>query len=306
LRLAISAESASQPTAIPEPPATPVAGRLAPAKINLALHVLGRRADGYHELDTLAVFADIGDRLDITPAAELSLSIAGPRASDAPGGRDNLVLRGAEALQQAAGVSSGAAIQLWKTVPAGAGFGGGSADAAAVLAALNALWELGLSPTDLRRIARPLGADVPMCLEGRALQARGIGEQIEPVVGWPTLPLVLIWPGRPASTAAVFAALERKERGALSPPPSSAGLAQVVEWLSAQRNDLEAPAQGIVPDIAEALEVLRRSSGCLLARMSGSGSGCFGVFAERHAAESAAAEIALARPRWWIAATAAR
>jgi 4-diphosphocytidyl-2-C-methyl-D-erythritol kinase len=317
--------------------------RLAPAKVNLALHVTGRRADGYHLLDSIAVFADVGDRVEIEAADTLSLSVTGPFAAHAPGDSSDLAFRAAAAFfehigRKAAtdplplvgrGLGEGlqtwalrggpqpqplptggrgvpaAAIRVEKNIPAGAGLGGGSADAAAVLVGLDRHFGTRLSPDDLKAIGMKLGADVPMCLAGRALRARGIGEDISAIQGWPPLPLVLVWPGVPVSTAAVFKNLTRSDNPPLVDPPRSATVETLASWLSNCRNDLEAPAINIAPQIGEALAALRATESCLLARMSGSGSACFGLYPKPGEARAAAAAIARARLDWWSAATAA-
>jgi 4-diphosphocytidyl-2-C-methyl-D-erythritol kinase len=279
--------------------------RRAAAKVNLALHVLGRRPDGYHELDTLVVFADIGDRLEVAAADRLTLSLSGPFAAHAPPGSENLAFRAA-ILLKGRGPGSAAAIGLEKNLPAGAGFGGGSADAAATFAALNDLWGLRLGHDELAALGRKLGADVPMCLHGAALRARGSGDEIEPVPGWPALPLVLVWPGRPVSTAAAFAALSKRTNPPLPDPPRADMPAELARFLAACRNDLEQPALDLVPEIAEALDAIRTTKGCLLARMSGSGSGCFGLYPDRTTAERGAASVSERQPDWWVMATEAR
>lgn len=280
--------------------------RLAPAKINLALHVTGRRADGYHLLDSIAVFADIGDRISIEPADELRIILSGPFAAHAPGDRTDLSWRAAMAFFAKAGLQPGATIRVEKNIPAGAGLGGGSADAAAVLAGLNEHFRAGASQDELKAIGLKIGADVPMCLEGRALRARGIGEEILPVEGWPALPMVLAWPGRPVSTAEVFSALQRRDNPPLSEPPRVTTPAELASWLAGCRNDLEAPALAVAPGIGEALNALSATDGCLLARMSGSGSACFALCATRGEADAAAGELKAKAPAWWIAATEAR
>ena len=277
--------------------------RFAPAKINLALHVLGRRPDGYHEIDTLAVFADVGDRVRVRAADAVTLSVFGPFADAAPAGDDNLAMRAARLLKDETGFSGGAEIRLEKNLPAGAGFGGGSADAAAALHALNDLWGLRLSFEELSPMAGVLGADVPMCLFSRALRARGRGELLEPIGGWPALPLVLAWPGRGAATADVFAALTRRRESPLRQPPTPSESADAAEWLAGCRNDLQEAAMALVPEVASALRGLHRTEGCLLARISGSGSGCFGLYRAGSEAEAAELFLRQAEPRWWVAAT---
>ena len=276
--------------------------RLAPAKINLALHVTGRRADGYHLLDSIAVFADIGDRISIEPADELRIILSGPFAAHAPGDRTDLSWRAAMAFFAKAGLQPGATIHVEKNIPAGAGLGGGSADAAAVLAGLNEHFNAGISQDELKAIGLKIGADVPMCLEGHALRARGIGEEILPVESWPALPVVLAWPSRPVSTAEVFSALQRRDNSPLTNVPKAPTLPELVEWLADGHNDLEGPALVAAPEIGDALKALRETDGCLLARMSGSGSACFGLYATHAEADAAAKRISAQRPGWWVAA----
>ncbi|WP_371060622.1 4-(cytidine 5'-diphospho)-2-C-methyl-D-erythritol kinase [Rhodosalinus sp. 5P4] len=260
----------------------------APAKINLALHVTGRRADGYHLLDSLVVFADLGDTLRAAPGATTSLRVTGPMARGVPDGPENLVLRAA------ALIGVGAELELEKHLPAAAGIGGGSSDAAATLRALSRLSGCAV-PGD----AATLGADVPVCLAARPARMRGIGETVEPVAALPALAAVLVNPGVSLSTPEVFARLAQRENPPLPTPlPRWADAAALVRWLSAQRNDLEAPARALAPVVGEVLAALSASPGCALARMSGSGATCFGLFPDREGAETAAA--ALARPGWWV------
>jgi 4-diphosphocytidyl-2-C-methyl-D-erythritol kinase len=274
--------------------------RLAPAKINLALHVLGRRADGYHELDTLAVFADVGDRLWLRRADDFDLSVSGRFARQLPEGGENLVVRAARLLKERTGHAGGAAIRLEKNLPSGAGFGGGSADAAATLHGLDALWQIGLGTDGLLPIAALLGSDVPMCLIGRALRARGRGERLAPIRRWPVLPMVLVWPDRPLATEAVFAGLKLVDHPPLVEAPAAANPAALAAWLAGCRNDLEAKAIELAPEVGAALDALRTAPGCLLARMSGSGSGCFGMFGTRQQAEAATRHLSESMTRWWV------
>jgi 4-diphosphocytidyl-2-C-methyl-D-erythritol kinase len=280
--------------------------RIAPAKINLALHVTGRRADGYHLIDSIAVFADVGDRVEILPADKLKLSLSGPFAAHAPGDPGDLAWRAAQEFFQWSGVPTGAAIRVAKNIPAGAGLGGGSADAAAALLGLDELFGTKLPAHQLRAVGLKLGADVPMCLVGRALRARGIGEEISPLEGFPPLPMVLVWPGKPVSTAEVFKALARRDNPPLPDPPREKSPVEIAGWLQSCRNDLEPAATKILPEIGAVLDALRGTDGCLLARMSGSGSACFGLFADQAATRAAAAAVAKARPDWWSVATEAR
>ncbi len=276
---------------------------LAPAKINLALHVTGRRADGYHLLDSVAVFADIGDRITIRSGSGLTLKVSGRFAEHAPADESDLAFRAAAAFFERAALPRAVAIHVEKELPAGAGLGGGSADAAAVLLGLDRLFDQRVPAGELAAIGLKLGADVPMCLQGHALRARGIGEEISGISGWPPLPLLLVWPGRAVSTAAIFAALRSRENPPLAEPPSLTTPDAVAAWLADCRNDLEAPARAAELEIGDVLDALRATDGCLLARMSGSGSACFGLYAEIAAAEEAASHLAVMQPHWWIRAT---
>lgn len=275
---------------------------VAPAKVNLALHVTGRRPDGYHVLDSIAVFADLGDKVGVAPAGELSLEMTGRFALHAPGDHTDLAWRAAEAYFDRAGLTAAAAIRIEKHIPAGAGLGGGSADAAAVLLALDQIHNA-LGTERLAAIGLGLGADVPMCLCGSALRARGIGEDLERILSWPVLPLVLVWPGRPVSTAAAFSALTSRENPPLPEIEPAESPRAVADWLADCRNDLEAPALALAPEIGEALTFLRDDPSCLLARMSGSGSACFGLFESCAAAQAAATRIEIVRAGWWVAAS---
>ncbi len=276
----------------------------APAKINLALHVTGRRGDGYHLLDSLVVFTAIGDRLKAAPAGDLTLAIEGPRATGlAVAG--NLVMKAAEALRRHAGNPAlGARLTLQKHLPVASGIGGGSADAAAALRLLKRLWRLDTSSSELIAIAAGLGADVPVCVGGRPARMSGIGEQIAPLAGLPDLPLVLVNPGCAVSTAEVFARLQRRDNAGLPDMPAAFSSSEdAAGYLATCRNDLEAPALAVAPVIAEVLSHLAAMPGCLLARMSGSGATCFGLFADSQAADAAAGKLAARQPDWWIVST---
>ena len=259
----------------------------APAKINLTLHITGQRADGYHLLDSLVVFADVGDRLSFAPHKALALSVTGPFAEGVPADARNLVWQAADA----AGVS--AHITLEKNLPHGGGIGGGSSDAAAVLRAF-----------DAPEAALSLGADVPVCLAATAQRMRGVGEVLEPVAGLPALWAVLINPGLHVGTPEVFRALGQKDNAPMPEAlPEFASAAEMIAWLGTQRNDLEGPARAVAPGIGEVLSVLRDQPGVGLARMSGSGSTCFGLFEDQAAAEQAAARVTQAHPEWWVVPT---
>jgi 4-diphosphocytidyl-2-C-methyl-D-erythritol kinase len=275
----------------------------AAAKVNLYLHVIGRREDGYHLLDSLVAFADIGDRLAAEPGATLSLSIGGPEGAGlAAVGDDNLVLRAARLLAEHTGTTLGARMHLEKILPVASGLGGGSSDAAAALRALAALWQVPVSEETMYRLGAKLGADLAVCLYGRAAWVGGIGERIEPAADLPQAGILLANPRRELPTAAVFAARGGPfgEAGRFAPMPGDAlGLARA---LMGHRNDLSDAAIGLVPEISAVLARLARLPGTLLARMSGSGATCFALFPDRRAAEKARAALAAAEPRWWCAA----
>jgi 4-diphosphocytidyl-2-C-methyl-D-erythritol kinase len=273
----------------------PVSAELAPAKVNLALHVTGRRADGYHLLDSLVVFPRLGDLVEAEPAPRLSLAIDGPFARDLDAGAGNLVLRAA-ALLRAPG--RGAALRLTKSLPVASGLGGGSADAAATLRLLAGLWRAPLPALDA---VLSLGADVPACLSGRACRMGGIGERLDPL-HLPPFWVVLANPGVPVATGAVFAGLGRRDNPGLPGTPRFVGAEALFAWLAAQRNDLEPPAVALAPAIADTSAALAAQPGCRLARMSGSGATCFGLFAAGPPALAAADALRRARPAWWVAA----
>jgi 4-diphosphocytidyl-2-C-methyl-D-erythritol kinase len=260
----------------------------APAKINLTLHVTGQRADGYHLLDSLVVFADVGDHLSYHTAHALSMDITGPFAKGVPADQRNLVWRAAEL----AGWTGH--ITLEKHLPHGAGIGGGSADAAALLR--------GLAGDDVTRgigleAALSLGADVPVCLHAGAQRMQGIGEVLTRCLKVPALQLVLVNPGLHLPTPSVFAALTTRDNAPMSDLPATANRAAFVSWLAEQRNDLQGAAINVQPQIAQVLEAL---SDAELARMSGSGATCFGIYRDEKTAKTAAERIETARPDWWV------
>ncbi len=264
------------------------------AKINLALHVTGRRADGYHLLDSIVAFADVGDLITVKAADTLSLRLTGPFAAGLSP-TDNLVLRAARALHP----TRGAAITLEKTLPIASGLGGGSADAAATLQALSQLWSQPLpAPADVLA----LGADVPVCLLGHSARLQGIGEVLTP------LPLPPVWavlanPGVALATADVFHALQHRSNPPLTPPSALHSAASLASYLHAQRNDLAAAACTLAPVLSATLAALTAQPDCLIARMSGSGATCFGLFANQSQAEAAAQTLRPRNPGWWITAT---
>ncbi|QSY95178.1 4-(cytidine 5'-diphospho)-2-C-methyl-D-erythritol kinase [Rhizobium bangladeshense] len=270
------------------------------AKINLALHVTGQRADGYHLLDMLVTFADCGDRLGFLPAPADAFTLSGRFGETLAGdGGTNLVIRARDLLREVVGaLAFPVHIHLQKNLPVASGIGGGSADAAATLRGLTRLWGTGLPVETLAALALKLGADVPMCLESRPLIARGIGEEIEAVPDLPALAMVLANPLKGVSTPEVFRRLKAKNN-----PPLN--LAQSAGWLAAikaARNDLEPPAREVVPEIA-VISAMLQTEGALLARMSGSGATCFGIFADMATARDAAAALHEARPDWYFQAT---
>ncbi|MEO9340021.1 4-(cytidine 5'-diphospho)-2-C-methyl-D-erythritol kinase [Mesorhizobium sp. SB112] len=274
----------------------------APAKVNLALHVTGRRADGYHLLDSLIVFTAHGDRLTFSPAQRDSFSVTGPFSASVPNDEGNLVLRARVLLREAfPEARKPVSIALEKNLPVASGIGGGSSDAAATLRALARHW--GLEGQDrIDAIALSLGADVPMCLTGRPLLASGIGDIMQPLNSFPELNLVLVNPGIALSTPAVFKALQSTDNAPLPALPSALDFTALIEWLETTRNDLQDAATQIVPEIGDSLSALR-TNGSAFARMSGSGATCFGLFENAENAAKAAASISEAQPDWFVSST---
>lgn len=270
---------------------TAVATEFAPAKVNLTLHVTGQRADGYHLLDSLVVFADVGDRVSLRHDAALSLTITGPQAAALPVSDDNLVLRAARLMGGAA------AITLDKVLPVASGIGGGSADAAACL---RALAQLGRALPTEAEVLR-LGADVPVCLRGVPLRMQGVGEVLTALPPLPEAWLVLVNPGVGVATPAVFRGLARKDNPPMPELPPMAAAPALADFLHQMRNDLEPAAQAVAPVIGAVKAALAAQPGCLLARMSGSGATCFGLFGSAGAAEAAARAVQSAEPGWWVA-----
>ena len=265
----------------------------APAKVNLSLHVTGRRADGLHEIDSLAVFADAADLVEVDLSGPPGIEVRGPMAASVPHDETNLALRAARLF------GSDARIRIDKRLPAAAGLGGGTSDAAAALRLLERL-----SGRPVPAEAAALGADMPLCLLGAAARVRGIGERAAPVAGLPELEAVLASPNLPVPTAAAFARLDSRE----NPPmpdeiPAFASARELAAWLRGMRNDLEAAAAALEPASVRIREALGAQTGCLLARMSGSGAAAFGIFDGAAAASAAAARLAAAHPGWWVEAT---
>lgn len=269
----------------------------APAKLNLYLHVVGKRADGYHLLDSLAVFAGAGDVLHGEAADDLSLELTGPFAAGLAAEPDNLVLRAARLLAEAAGIAPRARLVLDKHLPVASGIGGGSADAAAALRLLGRLWNIQVEPAVLHAIALRLGADVPVCLDSRPARMGGVGEVLDAAPALPAAGLLLVNPGVGVATPAVFRARAPGFSAPAALPGAWPDAAAMAHGLAGMTNDLQAAAIGLCPAIADVLAAMEAIPGCLLARMSGSGATCFAIFATP--AEAEAAADALARPGWW-------
>lgn len=268
----------------------------AAAKVNLFLHVLGRRADGYHDLDSLVVFASIGDDIELSAHHEHVITVEGPFADAVPHDESNLAMQAVRQLGETLGRPDGVHIRITKNLPVAAGLGGGSADAAAVLRGLGRLWDVGPSMA-FPSVAQTLGADVPVCLRSRAARISGIGETVEPIQIETPLALVLVNCGSALATPDVFAACSTY--GAAAPDLTDADIAA---WVRAGRNDLEGPAMSLAAGVGRSLGALREQTGCEVARLSGSGATCFGLFEDMTAARSAAEAIAAARPDWWVVA----
>lgn len=281
----------------------------APAKINLTLRILGRRADGYHELESLVAFAGVGDQLSLAPGPSLALEVSGPAGLAAGPVENNLVLKAARALAQACGGLKVGTFSLVKNLPVASGIGGGSTDAAAALRLLARLNGLPLDDARVVNAARATGADVPVCLDPRPRVMSGIGDILSDVLVLPRLPALLVNPNVPVATRDVFAALGAAPlKAELSGPALFAEIARahtpdaLLGCLHRGRNDLEAPAIALHPVIAEVLDALR-ATGCEFARMSGSGATCLGLYASTEAAASAQEMLAAGRAGWWVRAT---
>ncbi|WP_182548897.1 4-(cytidine 5'-diphospho)-2-C-methyl-D-erythritol kinase [Phyllobacterium myrsinacearum] len=276
---------------------------IAPAKINLALHVTGRREDGYHLLDSLVVFARFGDRLSVRKAAADSFTLSGPYGTGLPVDDTNLVVRARDALRRQYGEqATPVAIHLEKHLPVASGIGGGSSDAAAALRALTALWGIDVSPVKLAALGLPLGADVPMCLHGETLIARGIGEDIERIAAFPRLPLVLVNNGVTVSTPQVFSVLARRDNPPLPRLPSLTCLDDICTYLGQTENHLFAATETLAPSINDSMQALRDTNP-LMARMSGSGGTCFAIYPDDETAETAATRLRQSQPSWFVVAT---
>jgi 4-diphosphocytidyl-2-C-methyl-D-erythritol kinase len=275
----------------------------APAKVNLTLRVLGRRADGYHEIESLVAFAGVGDAVTFRPGGALALAVSGPTAAAAGDVADNLVLKAARALaERVEGLKLGR-FTLSKRLPVSAGLGGGSADAAAALRLLARANRMTPDDPRLMQAARATGADVPVCLDPRVRLMRGIGDILSDPLDLPRLFALLVNPGVAVATKDVFAALNVPPAEPMAEAGVPAGSAGFLAEITNGRNDLEGPAIEFEPAIAEVLAVLRKLPGCRLARMSGSGATCFGLFDSTRAASAAARTLRVGYPAWWTRAT---
>lgn len=277
------------------------------AKINLALHLIDRLPNGYHRLDSVVAFVDIGDVLHAEPTTDGALSLRIDGAfSEGLSATDNLVLRAARQLQQEAQVTFGAKLRLNKDIPVGAGLGGGSADAAATLRVLNRLWRLDYSLPALAELAEPLGADVPACVFSDPLRMEGIGEVLTPVPQVPAFAVVLVYPHQPLWTPEVYAAVDtgRDFSGQLpAVPMMGAPQEEWLYWMRQSHNDLEPAARSLNAQVRVMVQALMQTPNCLQARMSGSGSACFALYATDAEAQLAAAQMQHAHPGWWVRAS---
>lgn len=276
----------------------------APAKVNLALHVVGRRPDGYHELQSLVVFADVADEIVAVRAGADSLRVTGPFAAGLGNSETNLVSRALKGFRDRWGahLPEGLALELRKNLPVAAGLGGGSADAAATLRLLARLSGAGIGGSELGALAPALGADVPACLAPSPVLVTGIGEHVAPVRSFPDCYLVLVNPLIPVVTAEVFRRLERRDNPPMPALPQPLSRPELALWLEDTRNDLESTAVGIVPVIGELIASMRAAQGAMFARMSGSGGTVFGIFGSSALAHQAAHELRAKWPGYWVAA----
>lgn len=274
---------------------------IARAKVNLTLHVTGQRDDGKHLLDSLVVFADVADQLGATTAPDLRISVQGPFSTGVPTDHTNLMMRAAEALRMARGVKQGAALTLEKHLPHAAGIGSGSSDAAATLAMLAELWGVPPLPATAPEVLA-LGADLPVCLRApKPTRMSGIGDMLSPVSKLPDCALILVRPPVEVSTGVVFKALADKNGTPMDPLPDGLDFEGFSTWLSAQRNDLQAPAEKLVPEIADAIAKLRSLPAVSVAGMSGSGATCFGLVKDMAAARHVARIVQVSQMSWWVA-----
>jgi 4-diphosphocytidyl-2-C-methyl-D-erythritol kinase len=280
----------------------------AAAKVNLALHIVGRRDDGFHLLESLIGFTEIADHITLTASDDISLDVSGPEQKALTDSNDNLIIRAARLVKDHVNGTGGAHFALEKHIPVAAGLGGGSADAAATVQGCETLWNITSTvPIGDATLAAGLGADVPVCRFGRAAWVWGIGERVTPAPSWPDLWMVLVNPRIPVPTAKVFQAfsgqLKKPEIQSGAGPTWSPSVDDFIEFLASRENSLTDAALSIAPVIAEVLAVISAAPECLLARMSGSGPTCFGLFASESEAQTAAKALAGGKPAWWVRAT---
>lgn len=272
---------------------------LAPAKINLFLHITGKRNDGYHLLQSLFAFADYGDEIRIEESNNFSLAINGP-FSDSILSEENLITKSVTALENHTGRRANCKIRLTKNIPVGAGLGGGSADAAATIKALIDFWDIKVPDKKIDNIALSLGADIPACLYNRPCFVEGIGEKIIPINSFPALPAILVYPNKGCSTTEIFDRYNLSPSKIITPPENLNDKQQLMEFLKKQKNDLTATAIDHIPEINNILDEIKNQKGCLISRMSGSGSTCFGLFETKEDSENAVQNIKKNNPGWWV------
>ncbi|MDG2243236.1 MAG: 4-(cytidine 5'-diphospho)-2-C-methyl-D-erythritol kinase [Rhodospirillaceae bacterium] len=276
----------------------------AAAKINLTLHITGRRDDGYHELDSLIGFTTVTDTLTLRPADDICLHITGPESHGMKPDESNLAVRAARHMQTHLGVTTGVNIELEKNIPVAAGLGGGSADAAAVILGCTTLWGASNSgPISDQTLALHLGADVPMCRHGQAARIRGIGERVETLPPWPKAWLVLANPRISLATADVFNAFDGPIHTTTEVWSEGEAFEALTTYLTKRENSLTAPARAIAPVIGDVLNKLNSLPGCQLARMSGSGPTCFGLFETADEAKAGRENLRQSQPSWWVETT---
>lgn len=271
----------------------------APAKVNLYLHIIGKRPDNYHLLDSLIAFADISDTIDVTAAPDITVTVKGEYAH-LLSAHDNIVMKAALAMQKHFKIKTGAAIILHKDIPVGAGLGGGSADAAATIRLLLRLWKINAPQNDLLSIALSLGADVPACLQSIPLYLNGIGDITEPAPKLPKLHILLVNPSKPLLTKDVFTEHRKGFSKPAARPKDFLSRNDLTNFLERTRNDLQDTAITLMPEIATVLSELKANEECMIARMSGSGATCFGLFGKRMAMENFALQLSNNHPDWWV------
>ncbi len=279
----------------------------APAKINLYLHITQRLKNGYHALDSLVCFADIGDDIEITPAQEFAFEVDGPfggalqgRDIDPGPGSSNLVVKAVWQLARLAGRAPEVAVRLTKNLPLGAGIGGGSSDAAAVIFALCRMWDIPQDTDYVQDLLRSLGADVPVCFAGNTARIKGVGETFNLLPALPETPIVLVYPGKPCATQDVFKGFHGEMREYIALPASFENSGEMTKFLGRCHNDLKAASLEVAPEISNVLLQINAQDGCDFAQMSGSGSCCFGLFKDEGTAQSAAQNLAQENPDWWV------